>query len=207
MKKTVFYSISIVFLLLTRPLSSLAETTDIVLQAMQDEIARSMKSLKLNGHERPYFISYRLTEYDTKRISAASGAITDNTNTGWRNLKVDVREGNYHLDNSGFSMRPTAALSALSGSAGGTMTIDNDYDAIRNTLWLRTDTAYKTAIINFEAKKNFLEQNNIPERPDDFSQEATTVSIEKPTKEADCNQWQSFTMQSDNANWLIVMST
>ncbi len=193
MKKAIFQSISIVFLLFAHPLVGFAETTDVVFKAMQDEIARSMKNLKLNGHEGPYFISYRVTEYDTARFAAASGAITDNTDTHWRNLRVDVREGNYHLDSSGFNMRPTAALSALSGSVGGAITIDNDYDAIRNALWLHTDTAYKTAIKNFEAKKNFLEQNNIQERPDDFSQEVATVSVEKPTKEEDCTHWRSIT--------------
>jgi len=195
MKKIAFRSILTFILFLTYPLANLAQVNDVIMSAMQDEMTRSIKKLKLNGHDGPYFVSYRLTEYGTKRIVASYGALNENTFYRWRNLKVDVREGNYHLDSSNFNMRPTAALANLSSSNGGSITTDNNYDAIRNALWLRTDTAYKTAIKNFEAKKNFLEQNNVQERPDDFSQEAVKVTIEKPAESEDSSHWQSATKE------------
>jgi hypothetical protein len=192
-KKTVFSLIAGIALMTNFPLKSLAESNDIVMKAMQDEMARSVKTLQLTGHDKPYFVSYRITEFDTERFGASFGAIGESTNYRWRNLKVDVREGNYHLDSSNFNMRPTAGLASIPSHSGGTVTSDDNYDALRKTLWLRTDTAYKTAIKNYEAKKNFLEQNNIQERPDDFSQEAITVSIEKTPKSEDCSKWQSIT--------------
>jgi len=167
------------------------QTHDIVMQALEDEMARSTKRLKLNEHDCPYFVSYTVNEYNNLRILASCGAVTDSGSSRWRSLKVDVREGNYHLDSSNFS-HSAGMLSAGLMGIGSAITADDDYDAMRHTIWLRTDAAYKTAIKNYEAKKSYLEQNNVPDRPDDFSQETSTTSIDKPLKlDVDSSRWQT----------------
>ncbi len=187
-------------LLLSLISPALADNQDIVMQAMQDEMTRSMDRLKLNGHSGPYFISYTVTEYDTLRLAASCGALTDNSRSRWRGLKVDVREGDYHIDSSHFAPRQAASYAtALASNLGSPVTADNNYDALRYSLWLRTDAAYKAAIKNLQAKKNYLEQNNVAERPDDFSKETPTVSIEKPLKlTIDSNHWQSVIKSISN---------
>ncbi len=122
----------------------------------------------------------------------SSGSITASEHKRWRDLKVDVREGDYKLDSSNFSAAPVSGATTLFSASGtSVITIDNDYDAIRHTLWLRTDAAYKAAIKNLEAKKTYLAQNNVRERPDDMSKEKPIVVSEKPLKfDADNIRWQ-----------------
>ena len=63
--KKSFCQLSIFVLLLTYSLPSLADTPDIVMQALQDEMTRSMQRLKLSEHAGPYFIFYTISEYDS----------------------------------------------------------------------------------------------------------------------------------------------
>lgn len=62
------------------------------------------------------------------------------------------------------------------------LTIDESYDPIRHELWLHTDEAYKHAIENLAAKKAFLQENEVKERPDSMSREEPVVSIEPVAK-------------------------
>ena len=190
--RKIFSNFVLSLILLTCCAPVYAQAPDIVMQAMQDEMARSMQRLKLNGREGPYFASYTITQYNNFTSSASCGALTDSEHKCWRDLKVDVREGNYKLDSSNFTAPPVAGQSGVSASVSSVITIDNDYDAIRHTLWLRTDAAYKAAIKNLEAKKTYLAQNNVLERPDDMSKEKINIVINKPLPfDADNDRWQT----------------
>ena len=55
--------------------------------------------------------------------------------------------------------------------------VDDDYDALRHTLWLATDASYKSAVEVIAQKRSAI-QNRTQEDPvPDFSKEAPTVSI------------------------------
>ncbi len=57
---------------------------------------------------------------------------------------------------------------------------------------MRTDADYKVAIKNLEAKKTYLAQNNVRERPDDMSKEKPVAVIDKPLKfDSDSDHWQT----------------
>jgi len=186
-----FSSFFLAVILLASSLPAHADSQEYVMKAMQDEMARSMTRLKLNDHPGPYFISYTITQYDTLNLLASGGSIASDENKCWRDLKVDVREGDYKLDSSNFS---AASLAGQAGILphGNVVTVEDNYDAIRHTLWLRTDAAYKTAIKNLEAKKNYLAQNNVRERPDDMSKEKTIIIVDKPLKfDADGDRWRA----------------
>ena len=79
---------------------------DVVMKAMRDEMARSMGQLQFQNMEKPYFISYRIEDIDATTVSATLGSLTASEPGHRRMLSVELRVGNYALDNSNyFSVR------------------------------------------------------------------------------------------------------
>jgi len=170
-----------------------ADSTDIVMKALKDEMARSMKRLEINEHGAPYFIYYNVRDFDRIELAASCGALSQNEHSRWRDLMVDVRTGNYSLDSSNFNSNIPGMSAANATADQRTLAIDDDYNAIRHTLWLRTDAAYKRAVETLEAKKSYLQQHNVRERPEDMSKENVTVFTEPPAKiEIDTDHWKSI---------------
>ncbi len=48
----------------------------VVQQAMRDELERSMKELKADGFEKPFFINYAIIDETVTTVSASFGALT-----------------------------------------------------------------------------------------------------------------------------------
>src|SRR5581483_5135236 len=115
---------------------------DVVMKAMQDELARSVSSLKLKDLDKPYFIEYEIADVDSFTVSAAFGGLLYQNRDRGRGLSVDVRVGSYDFDNepSGY---PTQLV------------IEDDYDALRHELWLATDAAYRQAVETMTRKRAF----------------------------------------------------
>lgn len=136
---------------------------DVILSAMQDELARSMAQLRMEDLERPYFISYTVDDVEDLRVSASLGVITRSTLQRSRFVTIDLRVGDPSLDNSNFGSGyniPHAHYFRIP--------VDNDYDAIRNRIYLGTDEAYKSALKTLSRKRAYLQTRVIEERPDDF---------------------------------------
>jgi hypothetical protein len=174
-----------------------AADADRTLAAMHDELERSRTRLSLPGQEKPYYIEYRLLDFDEKTIVAQFGSVISSTTTRNRYMSVDVRVGNYSIDSSNF----------LSGQgfrgfldSTGTVGIDRDYDSLRQDLWLATDQAYKQALDLLSGKRAFL--RNLANAPtiDDFSEEPPMVLI-GPRQEPDWTNrnWESEAKQASGA--------
>jgi TldD protein len=154
---------------------------DVVFRALNDEMARSKQKLHLDEHGAPYFISYTVLQNDRLAVFGSFGAVDRVSRDRKRTLSVDVREGDYTLDSSNATTSIFDRL--ISGGRGGrqSITIEDDYDAIRHDVWLRTDHAYKKAIEDLAAKKAYLQENEVKERPDSMSKEKPVVHIEPIT--------------------------
>src|SRR5262249_27674446 len=136
--------------------------------------------LKLDPHPGPYYLDYTINETDDFKVSAVFGALTDRSRHLSRQLDADPRVGAYALDNSGFGRSRSGfggMFSRMHYPFGNSVSVDNNYDALRHDIWLLTDSQYKGAIENLEAKKAYLEQNITKERPDDLSREEPVVDI------------------------------
>lgn len=170
---------------------------DVVFKAMKDEMNRSMKELKIKGHESPYFISYTVKDKDLMRITGSFGALDSKNIEHDRDLNVELRVGDYDLDNTRFS--DGGLFGAILGgrlSRGDAITIDDDYKVLRQSIWSETDDAYKGAIEKLEAKKAFLQQNTVKDRPADFSKEPPINSLEAPVKvQCDETKWSNIVRQ------------
>ncbi len=161
-------------LLVLPPAAFAVDVEETVMKAMTDEMERSLKRLRLDGHAPPYFISYDSIETERFEATASLGYLTGRSHTRWRSFEPTVKVGDYVFDNSKFFGDSTGSTG---GSAG--LTIDNNYDAIRRKIWLATDADYKTAVELLEEKKAHFKRNNIDNKFDDFSREEPVVSIGK----------------------------
>lgn len=146
-----------------------------VLTAMEQELNRSMKELKLEDYDKPYFISYLIKENTVNQIMAKFGSLILSEKSKTRELFVDVRVGDYQLDNSVNGK----SGSRLSYKRSRLLPIENDIDAIRAVIWQITDDTYKkslTQYFNKKAKKvQEVDKNNLPS----FSKEKPSIHIGK----------------------------
>jgi len=146
-----------------------------VLTAMEQELNRSMKELKLEDYDKPYFISYLIKENTVNQIMAKFGSLILSEKRKTRELFVDVRVGDYQLDNSVNGK----SGSRLSYKRSSLLPIENDIDAIRAVIWQITDDTYKkslTQYFNKKAKKvQEVDKNNLPS----FSKEKPSIHIGK----------------------------
>src|ERR1017187_2803943 len=83
-------------------MASLHAQDDIMMKAMRDEMARSMKQLTIENLEKPYFIAYRVVDSESAGAGASFGALNNTGSNRSRMLHVEVRVGDYKLDNSHF---------------------------------------------------------------------------------------------------------
>lgn len=147
----------------------------VIISAMEDELARSMKELKLEDKEGPYYISYLVKDTYLLNIAADSGAVTANSENHVRTLKTNLRVGDYTLDNSNFLS--SSNISSMLTSAGAQLTVDNDYDVLRRQIWLATDRAYKNAVDMIAKKKAALQNTVQTEVLPDFTKGSATSCI------------------------------
>jgi predicted Zn-dependent protease len=155
--------------------SAVTEDKDQTLRAMRDELQRSRTRLVLPPQVQPYFVEYRLLDIDEKTITASFGALLHSAAARNRFMDVNVRVGDYRLDNSNFVSSDD--FRGFIGSTGG-VGIDGDYDSLRQDLWLATDQAYKQALNQLSSKHAFLLNLKRPPGIPDFSREHPVVMVE-----------------------------
>ena len=121
------------------PAHTFVEDDSVVKRGLADELARSMKELKLGDSPRPYYVSYALSDVQQATATATFGAVTGAVAYRGRTLRTDVRVGSPAFDNSNTS-------ESLFSANIESLPVDDDYAAFRRELWLRTDEAYKGAV-------------------------------------------------------------
>lgn len=163
--------------------------SDIIINAMKDEMARSMKSLKIENMEKPYYMEYSLLDHWQLEIKGSFGSLTASDESRRRMLKVGIRVGSHQLDNTGFVDRSSIFRSIMGGS--GSTVIDDDYNAIRHDLWLTTDKTYKEALEQLAGKNAYLKNQAQTEEIPDFSKEESVRKIlPRKTLKIDREKWE-----------------
>jgi predicted Zn-dependent protease len=176
--------ISILLIIIGFSGGSVAATTESpILEAMQAELSRSMARLRLKSYEAPYFIAYAVRDYQQRAVASRFGAQVEKNNSHARQASVEVRVGDYQLDNT--SSDRELAFDIGDNEQWDPPTdapIDDDPQAIRATLWLLTDSKYKHALSAYAKKRGkrattITEDENLPS----FSREAPAHHIDPVT--------------------------
>lgn len=156
---------------------------DVVMRAMVDEVGRAMSGLTLDGLPRPYLIQLWVRERRHLQLAASYGGLTQVDRQHTRMVESRVRVGSYELDNTNFH-QPYGY--------GGALPIDDDYEALRQSIWLVLDRDYKRAVELLAAKQAYLKAKNIEDRPDDFTKIEPVTAVEpRETVAVDKKEWVS----------------
>ncbi|PYO92327.1 MAG: hypothetical protein DMD58_02180 [Gemmatimonadetes bacterium] len=155
------------------PTAAPHDTGDVVLRAMQDELARSMSELRLDTMPRPYFLSYRIDEVSNLDVWGSRGSLTRSDAGRTRRLSVELHVGDYAFDNTNFLSMPTNVAAMVSDFDEGTsgLPLDDDYAAMRRELWLATDRHYKVAVATLAQKRTALANRTRRDPLPDFTRE------------------------------------
>lgn len=169
-------SLIAVLLCLTALAPAFADTrTDLFFRVLEDETQRNMSQLVMEKLERPYFISYTIDDIQQLEVSASLGQLLQSRMERSRYLTTDLRVGDYKLDNSNF-------ISGFTGFGADftALPVDDDYDAIRNAVYLATDKVYKSALETLSKKRGYLQSRVINDRTDDHIKFPANKFLDKP---------------------------
>jgi TldD protein len=139
----------------------------------------------------PYFLSYEVVDTHAFFITGAFGQLTGSSEGHHRQLDVDLRVGDYSLDNTR-EVRGGMRGISFPDFSGAPIPVDNDPDAIRAAVWYRTDERYKRAVEQYtKVKTNVQVEVASEDKSDDFSHEKPQQFSEPPVDVAvDRHAWE-----------------
>ncbi len=151
------------------------DTQNIIFNAMDKEMKRSMRKLKIKDSPKPYFVKYIIEDVERYRISGDYGVIKNENETKNRYYYAEVRIGGYTFDQTVHPAEKSydpSRFEYINEISKIPFPMENDEKAIRNALWLHTDLAFKQAVNEYskklaKAKREVEEEEKIG----DFSKE------------------------------------
>lgn len=164
--------------------------TSTTLRAMQAEIARSIERLRLEGLQKPCFVSFALRDATTFEVVAELGGVMMRQHERERPDATRLQVGSYQHNDENF-FAPSFGFGG--GPAGAAMPLEDDEAGIRRALWLATDRLYKAAAEVYEKKQAALSgqtQNAEDKNLADFSAAPKVVQqIAAPRWSLDEEAW------------------
>jgi len=148
---------------------------------MADELSYSMEKLRTEDDARPYFIQYAVYDEETSTIAASLGALQQDQSNRERNLNIEVRVGDYKIDNT-HQIRGGAPAHAA-GSGNISLSLSDDADSIRHALWYHTDDVFKGAAKRLgQVKTDLKVKVEEEDQSDDFTRESPQVYYDAPAR-------------------------
>jgi TldD protein len=145
-----------------------------VLTALEEEMRRSIGGLKSKDDPAPYFVSYYVSEQDAVLLSVSRGAVRHRSSQRSRLLDVEVRVGDYALDNTRQLRGERGGFSLSRQSRPVRLPLEDDLTALRQAVWLETDRRYKDALgtyIQVKTNTEIKAKEKEDETSADFSRE------------------------------------
>ncbi|MEO0106697.1 MAG: metallopeptidase TldD-related protein [candidate division WOR-3 bacterium] len=158
----------LLIVLITPVVSFSSEITEknILFQALQDEMKRSIYELQLENQAKPYYIAYRVKDFNEIEIKASFGGLLSSEESKKRELFIDLRVGDYQFDNSNFICQ-TSGSSVIEAERTD-LPIEDEYFALRQKIWLVTDGTYKKALEKLARKKAYYQNKQTTDTVPDF---------------------------------------
>jgi len=136
----------------------------------------------------PYFLSYQLTDNRAIVVSASFGTLTSISDQNTRVLDIDLRVGEYKLDNTHPLREQTASMSEMENRLESPkVPLDNDPMALRVALWQSTEQHYRRALerlqqvqSNVQVKVEQEDQSGdlSHEKPEHYSEPIANFSLD-----------------------------
>jgi hypothetical protein len=133
-----------------------------IFNAMQTEMKRNLKELKMDKFARPYFITYKIIPYTKYVFGANQGVLTRINKTSYPYYEVQMRVGTPKEDNSFFL--PGVSLPQMTNSS---FALNNE--GVSKFLWQITDNVYKNAIAELNEKQAYKKNKHLVQEYADFS--------------------------------------
>jgi predicted Zn-dependent protease len=149
-----------------------------ILSILQSELQRNMQVLKQQPTP-AYFAAYTLYDSRSTQILAAFGAIERSDENHQRFATVEMRVGDYFLDNTHPIRGDARAMGPRLAQVG--LPLGDDEKPIRQALWRATDRTYKTATEALTRVKTNVAAKVKDEDPaPDFSREEKQEHVDSP---------------------------
>lgn len=140
----------------------LTEQDKEIFKAMQSEMKRNLKDLKMDKFARPYFIAYKIIPETKYLFNASQGVLMQDKKTYIPDYEVQVRVGSPQEDNSYFD--PSVWLPKETNNFFAL-----NYEGLSKFLWQTTDIVYKNSLAELTEKQAYKKNKNITKQYDDFS--------------------------------------
>ena len=149
-----------------------------LLDVLAGEMALSMDKLAGPDGAKPYFLQYWVTDQQRVNVSATLGSMVGERESHTRMLDVDLRCGDYGLDNT-HQIRGAGFFGSYNRFGGWTyLPLDGDPLATRQVIWLKTDGEFKSSLKRLaQVQANVKVKVEEDDPSDDFSREEPSVHI------------------------------
>ena len=158
-----------------------AQSADPLLSIVETEMKREWAEFQ-KAQQPPYFLAYRITDNQTYRLRGSLGSLVDENKQQSRFLHTSVRVGDYTFDDSHpmDDMEGGDGTFDFEGGRGRAQILpeENEPLAIEVVLWQQTQSAYRSALSAYQARKN-VPVKSTAKRVSDFSKEEPSVFIEE----------------------------
>lgn len=114
-----------------------------------------------------YFLAYEVVENRRTYATSSFGALVNSGQSTSRLLDIDLRVGDYKLDNT-HPLRGRSGGPSFMSTSITSVPIDDSPDALRAIVWYQTDRRYKTAVeqltkVKTDVKVNVAEEDPSPD--------------------------------------------
>jgi len=156
---------------------------------LEGELQYAMENLATEDGTKPYYLAYTVYEEETHTIIGTLGALLGDDATHERQLNIDVRVGDYGLDNT-HQLRESGP-SHTRGSGNIQVAVDDHPTSIKQAIWYHTDEEFKDAVQRLSRiKTNLKVKVEEEDQSNDFSQEEPSVFYEAPAQSPfDAEAW------------------
>ena len=170
MRKSLF----VLLVLLAGSVTAAPLPDNIFFRAMQDEMQRTQKELRVPGSPKPFFTAYKIIYSTSQNFEALFGVPYAREEEPKTNLTAmgyiyagTARTNSSGFDNDMYYYRP------LVSSAGPL-----SYEGLRRLLWRLTDSEYIFASTSYERKEAYKRQKNIIDPLPDFTASAKASYVQ-----------------------------
>ena len=152
-------------ILLAGPLTAAPLPENVYFRAMQDEMHRTQKELRVPGNPKPFFTGYKVIATTSQGFAALFGVPVVQSPVPRTNvaLQAYVYAGTAKKNSSGFENDAYYYQPDVSSM------VPVSYEGLRRVLWRLTDAAYVAAANSYEKKEAYKRRKNITDTTPDFT--------------------------------------